>query len=90
MLPPVGPIGSGQHDVRGQLVAAALEKLQAQPACGVLMPPVKSRPVCIIWCPVSCTAAAVWYTLRTSENLSAELREQREDLADLEATALRR
>ena len=50
----------GQDDVRRQVgLAARADSSSAQPACGVLTPPVKSRPVCIIWWPVSCTAAAV-------------------------------
>ncbi len=39
--------------------------------CGYSTPPWKRRPVCIIWWPVSWTAAAVWYTLRMSAYLSA-------------------
>ncbi len=49
----------GQDHVRRQSLLRPRRNASAQPAWGVLMPPVNSRPVCSIWWPVSCTAAAV-------------------------------
>ena len=46
--------------MRRQFAAAALEVPEREPTCGCSTPPEKSRPVCIIWWPVSWTAVAVW------------------------------
>ena len=60
MLPPVGPIGCGRMMWAGISFREPRRNVSALPTCGVLIPPVKSRPVWSIWWPVSCTAAAVW------------------------------
>ena len=50
---------SGTTTLAGKSVRRPSRYAAAQPAWGELIPPVNSRPVCIIWCPVSCTAAPV-------------------------------
>ena len=55
----VGPIGRGISTCAGTSPRCPFRYCSVAPMCGYSIPPLNSRPVCIIWCPVSCTAAAV-------------------------------
>ena len=52
-------VGRGSSTCGGTSPFGPFSLPSTQPMCGYSMPPVNRRPVCIIWCPVSCTAAAV-------------------------------